>query len=359
MTPATLNTRVELADKIRGNKQAIAQQVTDEFFARHPDWLERYGARGRRHGIDDACYHQDFLASAIESGSTAPFAEYVQWSVQMLTARGIAAHFVTENLHQIKDALSCVLESHEQEAVLQMIEAGCVAAETAREAAKDNSSRSGLTRSLYLQAILQGQRKPAWVIVREALREGQPITALYIDVLQQSMYEVGRLWQANRITVAEEHMATAITQYVMAELYSQMDLPAARKGKLVITGVEGELHQVGANMVADSLELDGWDVKFLGTNMPHAGILKAVEDHAAVMLGVSVTMLFCLPRVRQLVADVRRQPRHQGMPVIVGGGAFRNAPDLAKEIGADGYAPNLQTAIDLVNIKPNRTEAPQ
>jgi methanogenic corrinoid protein MtbC1 len=110
--------------------------------------------------------------------------------------------------------------------------------------------------------------------------------------------------------------------------------------------VAGELHQVGANIVADALEADGWDVRFLGTNMPHAGILKVLEEHAPAAIGISATMLFNVPSVRQLVSDIRRGG--SGAPrVVLGGAAFRTARELPSEIGADGFAPDVRDAIQV------------
>ncbi len=105
----SLPQRVALADKLRGWRQPIAESVTTEFFRRHPDWLARYGERGRKHGIEDACFHLDFLAGALEAGSVTPFEAYIRWTARMLGARNIAAHFVAENLEQIESALAAHL----------------------------------------------------------------------------------------------------------------------------------------------------------------------------------------------------------------------------------------------------------
>ena len=111
--------------------------------------------------------------------------------------------------------------------------------------------------------------------------------------------------------------------------------------------MEGELHQVGANMVADVLEADGWNVRFLGTNMPHAGILQAVEEHRADAVGISAATLLSLPKVRRLVADLREKFAGRCPRIVVGGGAFRSAPALAAEIGADACGADLRSALAL------------
>ena len=342
--------RAALADRIRGHKRIVAEGVTDEFFERHPDWLTRFGSAGRIRGVEDAGFHLEFLAGAVESGSVEAYRDYVRWTVQVLRTRGIESHFVAENLGQIGRCLVGILDPAEANLVSAFVAAGREASAVAASEPTGGEATAGLslTRRLFVQALLQGHRKAATNIALEAFRCGHPVPDIYAEVIQEALYEVGRLWQANRITVAEEHMATAIAQFVLAQLYPHLPLPEAARGAAVVTGVEGELHQVGANMVADVLEADGWDVQFLGTNVPDAGILKVIEEHDADVVGISATMLFNVPKVRRLIADARARFPSRRLRIFVGGGAFRNAPNLPGEIGADGFAADLRSAVALV-----------
>jgi methanogenic corrinoid protein MtbC1 len=217
---------------------------------------------------------------------------------------------------------------------------------TGAEAQPSGAEPLAQTRGLFLQSLLRGDRKAATGVVLEELRQGTPIESVYVDVFQEALYEIGRRWERNEITVAQEHMATAITQYVVAQMFTRLPVSTLRRGGVVITGVQGELHQVGSNMVADMLEADGWNVHFLGTNIPREGIVQAVEAHEPAILGISCTMLFNLPQVVALLDAVRRRispfPR-----VLLGGGAFRSAPDLCQELGAEGYATDLRAAVAL------------
>ena len=147
-------------------------------------------------------------------------------------------------------------------------------------------------------------------------------------------------------------MATAITQYAMSQAYALIEPTETQRGKMIVTGVEGEMHQVGANMVADVMETQGWDVRFLGTNMPHRGILQAVEEHQCTMVGISATMVFNLPQVRSLIGDLRERFGRVNLKIIVGGAAFRSAPGLYEEIGADGFAHDLKATIALTRSHP-------
>jgi methanogenic corrinoid protein MtbC1 len=155
------------------------------------------------------------------------------------------------------------------------------------------------------------------------------------------LYEVGARWESNRITVAQEHIATAITQYVMARIYEPPVDTAKDKGTIVLTGVEGELHSIGAVMVGDLLELSGWTVRSLGTNLPAASILSVIRETRPSHVGISATMLFNLAAVRQLIEAIRAECRDR-VSILVGGAAFRSTPDLWRQVAADGFAADLQ-----------------
>ena len=77
--------RVRLAEQLRGFRRQIAGKVTEVFLLRHPDWVARYGERARRFGVEDAIFHQDFLAAAIETGDPRAFAEYLRDPVVEVT----------------------------------------------------------------------------------------------------------------------------------------------------------------------------------------------------------------------------------------------------------------------------------
>ena len=203
-------------------------------------------------------------------------------------------------------------------------------------------------KDLYLAAVLDGDRQTAIDVALGAVRGGMQVTDLYVDVLQESLYEVGRLWESNRISVSAEHLATAITQVVIARLYEHLPRPAVSRGRLVLTGIEGELHQVGGHMVADALESDGWEVRFLGTDVAVPDVLEAISAHHPEVLGVSCTMLQNLSKVSFLVGTVKATFGEASPRVVVGGGAFRAAPGKAKEIGADAWAADLRSAISVV-----------
>jgi methanogenic corrinoid protein MtbC1 len=330
----------ELADAIREHSTSVAVEVTNAFLEQHPDWRVRYGSRAMSAGVQDAGYHLSFLAAAVEAETPEAFAAYARWAARVLAARGIASRFLAENLRQVRQALATRL-SGERAMVLAPHFRGALDA-LAAEPEFPKDPVLGLTTQVFLQAIVTGQRQAAVQIAREALQNGLSLQELYVDVFQSALYEVGSRWESNRLTVAQEHVATAITQYVMAQIYQAPDVrTAAARGRVVLTGVEGELHSVGAVMVGDLLEISGFEVRFLGTNLPSASILGVIRDTAPSHVGISATMLFSIGAVRQLIHGIRAEFADR-VRIVVGGAAFRTNPGLWRQLSADGFAPDLR-----------------
>jgi MerR family transcriptional regulator, light-induced transcriptional regulator len=253
-----------------------------------------------------------------------------------------------ENLEQVRDRLARSLTDAQLHIVRRYMDAGSAAIAIHGDALPETIGGSlEPDVRLYVQAAVDGQRQAALNIALEAIRRGVPVPDVYCDLLQEAQYEIGRLWERNVISVAREHMATAITQFVVAQLYSHLEFRHPPRGRIIISGVEGELHQLGANMLADVLEADGWNVRFLGTQMPHRDILRAIEEHEATVLGVSITMLYNLPKVARLVTEARAV-RGPELQIVVGGGAFNASNEAWRDIGADATARDLREAVAVV-----------
>ena len=127
----------------------------------------------------------------------------------------------------------------------------------------------------YLSSLLEGERKACIRIVQELVDQQIDLKHLYTDLFQKSLYTVGELWETNRITVAKEHLATAITEGLL-----NLDLPPESSrgrrtsGSIVISCTANEYHQVGGKMVADIFEMNGWNGYFLGANTPVDQLLE-------------------------------------------------------------------------------------
>ena len=115
-----------------------------------------------------------------------------------------------------------------------------------------------------------------------------------------------------------------------------------------MTGVAGDMHQIGANLVADAMETQGWEVSFLGANVPSASIVEAVEEKSADVLCISTTLVANLPTVAELIGLVRSRLKEKAPRIVVGGAAFRMAANFAEEMGVEGATNDLRTTVAML-----------
>ncbi len=200
----------------------------------------------------------------------------------------------------------------------------------------------------YLAALRQGDRRRALHITRSALNEEVDIRDIYLEVFQPAMHEIGRLWETNEVTVAQEHLATAITQSVMAHIYPHIAVRPPIGRRVVATCIGGELHEIGIRMISDFFDMEGWDVFYLGANMPTDDVVQMVNAQQADLLAISATLNNHVIKARDMIKAVRASPRGAKVKIIVGGHPFTKTPDISTTIGADLTAPNAREAVARV-----------
>jgi methanogenic corrinoid protein MtbC1 len=183
--------------------------------------------------------------------------------------------------------------------------------------------------SRYLETQLAGDSKAALRLVEiDALGAGMTVPEVQLDIVQPAQREIGRLWEENRISVAQEHLATSISQVVLSHLYPRLPRKRSNGMTAVVACVEGELHDMGGRIGADFLEMAGFDVRFLGANVKERDLLEVVGDAGADLVGLSGTMSFHVPALISAIENLRKL-RGSDFPILVGGGVLKWAPELA------------------------------
>ena len=186
----------------------------------------------------------------------------------------------------------------------------------------------------YLETILSGDRRGALRLIAEALDAGAPVPDLYLDVLQPAQVALGRLWQENRISVAQEHLATGITQLAIAHLYQHLPSSAPNGYKVLVACVAGELHDLGARIVADFFEMAGFEVRFLGANVPPESLLAMLRAERPDVLALSLALTAHLPALREVLERVREEADPVPL-LVVGGNVLDWMPGLPQRVGVD------------------------
>lgn len=203
-------------------------------------------------------------------------------------------------------------------------------------------------RDRYLAAQLAGNRRDALRVVVEGLESGLAPLECH-EIVRDAQREIGRLWQEDRITIAAEHMATAISQLVLAHVYQHAEVPATNGKKVIVACVEGELHDFPARLVADALDLAGFEVRYLGASVPHHHLVRTLRDEAPDLVVLSVTMSLNVPALREAVALVAREL--PALPIAVGGAACVFSPSLVDSLGVAFTAADAAGLVDAARAR--------
>ena len=130
-------------------------------------------------------------------------------------------------------------------------------------------------------------------------------------------------------------------------MYGGFVMGEAGKGKAVITAAPNEFHEVGARMISDQLEMDGWQVDYLGANSPAHDLLALLRQMPPFLLGFSIVVPFNIEAVRRIIEEIRADEILKNIKIMVGGPVFSLEPELCRKIGADGYATSGGQAVEL------------
>lgn len=174
----------------------------------------------------------------------------------------------------------------------------------------------------YLNALLDYDKKQCARIVTNLLEEKVPVKEIYLNLFQRSMYRIGQMWEKERCSIVDEHLAAKITESLI-ELTVSLSHPIENVNKnVVITCTDKEYHQLGAKMVAAFFEVQGWDTLYFGSAIPLNGILYLLHKKYFDVVGISVNFYMNLTRLSKLISLIKEDLPAQ--KIIIGGQALEN-----------------------------------
>lgn len=210
----------------------------------------------------------------------------------------------------------------------------------------DATAHLDAVRARFLAALLEPDTREAWATIEDVRRDGLTPARIYLSILTPAMQEIGELWERAQIGVAQEHLATQIVQTILARLAPDLvegpEVPA-RAGLALVSGTPGELHAIGARMVADFLEGAGWDVLMLGPDTPSEEIVATAATHRPDVVALSTSLSSNLLAAARVFTALRRL---DPTPLLVGGGrAYDGQVQRALVTGADVFATDPDTLL--------------
>lgn len=182
-------------------------------------------------------------------------------------------------------------------------------------------------------------------LTQEMLAEGIPAERILNEALIPGMREVGRKFQCNQAFVPDMLIAADAMKKSMAILKVALsNAKVEPKGTFVIGTVQGDMHDIGKNLVAMMVEGAGWKVIDLGVDVPPEKFVQAVAENPRAAVGISALLTTTMGAMKNTLDALR--DKFPGLNVIIGGAPITDA--FAREINASGYAPDPQGAIELL-----------
>lgn len=195
------------------------------------------------------------------------------------------------------------------------------------------------------EAVEKGNRNEATRLVKALLETGVAPLQIVEEALVPAMGIVGEKFKVSQIFVPEMLIAARAMKECMAILEPLL-VKAGIKPKYtaVIGTVQGDLHDIGKNLVAMMWKGANFAVVDLGTNVPPEKFVAAVKEHGAQIVGLSALLTTTMPAMKTTVKELRAAGMHD-VKVVIGGAPITQ--EFASEIGADGYGADAATAVDV------------
>ncbi len=210
----------------------------------------------------------------------------------------------------------------------------------------------------YLEHLFNGKRAEAREFIIAAQDRGITASKLLQKVVWPAMEQIEKLYREHQIPTITEHMATRINRTIADQLQTMLRREPKSGKRMVVVCGEGESEELGAQMVADLFEAEGWSVWFLGSGVADDEVLEFVGTITPDILCLYGTKPAGVPGTRKLIEYIRSIEVCEEMQVLACGGVFNRAEGLADEVKADLFAPNIQKAIRIVADHPVRIPKP-
>ncbi len=193
------------------------------------------------------------------------------------------------------------------------------------------------------QSVIEGDRNQAPVLVKKAIAENIPAEQILKDGLIRAMTEVGHKFECGEYFVPEMLISARAMQSSLTLLRPYLVTANVQAiGKVIIGTVQGDLHEIGKNLVGMMLEGAGFEVIDLGVDVSPEKFVQAVKDHHPDVVACSALLTTTMPRMKDIVDALKENGLRDQVKVMVGGAPVTES--FAKQIGADLCAVDAASA---------------
>lgn len=341
--------RRALLENLRFGEKTVTQLV--EATALKQPNVSNHLAKMKQQGI----VRSERLGRQVFYSLSTPFADVLMRMHEMaahstLTAVANSPVFAGGNLPPMQDGQTAAYSSLDEPAEHQTREAndGTSADGAGRDALAGILEQS---REAYFTAVMAGDEDQAVTLINSLVAQRLPMETIYLEVFARSMNYIGDLYRQGLTDEAHEHMASAITERIMARV-AQFYMPVARVSYRAVLGcVAGNWHMLGLRMLADGLKTLGWETIFLGANVPTASFVAMAQGTRPDLVIVSCAMSEQLTAAHELLNGLAEARHHKNAPpfqIAVGGHYFLEHDAEVSNLPVDFTATDLHQFLKVI-----------
>lgn len=349
---ATLSISADASGRFQALMPVLLENLNRSMIS-HPQMAILTGGNPRSVMLDNHSNHIDFMVVVLKFKAFGMLCRTVPWVYRSYRAHGFSFDYFSVELENWKKVIQEHMEPTFASEVLSIYDwmiqhhADWIELSSDVSAMPDAFPEFKADRQTFCTHLLAADYPGCKKIAETFLEKENGQEMLYMGLIQPSMYEIGRMWEQDEVSTAEEHLATSMVARILASTYGRLSIPSPDKGKAVVSCAPNEFHELGGRILADMLELDGWGVIFLGANTPSDKLIELLKKNKPYFLALSLTMPFGLELIAKCIADIKGDEHLKDLKIMVGGLAFSQDPTLWKVLGADAWGSDPETAIQI------------
>jgi methanogenic corrinoid protein MtbC1 len=206
----------------------------------------------------------------------------------------------------------------------------------------------------FSEQLLAGDRPVCGDFIQHLLASGVSACEILEDLVWPTMEYLQQLFRDDRINVGQFNLATRLNRCLTDRLTALLTRQAGNGRTVLVLCGDDEPEELGGQICADMFEADGYTVRFAGGGIPNDEVLRMIGDFRPNLLVLFGTLASGMPDARKLIDYLREVNSCPHMQVMCCGGIYKRADGLAEEIGADLYAPDAASAIEVARENPTR-----
>lgn len=333
------------------HKSSLLESVNNKFLKR--DDLEALigGMHNLQMMLENHRNHIDFVIMVFKIGNADLLFKTLPWVYRSYHSQGFSYDYFSKELNLWRETLEEMTDYRDLGPVISIYDKMIGLHTHNVRNSEDFQSQwdlSTLTTEQrdFCDSLIQGNQHRVFAIADRFNEKNGNLREFYMELVAPAMFTIGHYWESGSISVAEEHLASSIISRVMGSKIDQHLPEKPPKGKIIVCASANEYHEIGARMTANVFEDEGWDVTYLGANTPIRDLESFMMRLKPTFLGLSVTMVFNLDSVKELIHRIKANKELSATKIILGGSLFQSYPELKSFVEADFFATGFADALE-------------